>query len=132
MLCGAGAALHCALHASASLLTRNTHSFQHPALSHLLLLFLTRQALSGGKGGSGGGGPAAHSASLTLGQAIWEYLWDARWSIFLVSLLIFLACQGSRQVADYFIRWWTRDEFGKYKDGCVGPDCGGGIFYVRW
>ena len=113
--------------------SHETHTLSNTAaLSHLLLLFLTRQAPSGGKGGSGGGGPAAHSASLTLGQAIWEYLWDARWSIFLVSLLIFLACQGSRQVADYFIRWWTRDEFGKYKDGCVGPDCGGGIFYVRW
>ena len=34
------------------------------------------------------------------------------------------------QVADYFIRWWTRDEYRKYGAACTG-DCGG-IFYVRW
>jgi ATP-binding cassette subfamily C (CFTR/MRP) protein 1 len=54
-----------------------------------------------------------HSASLNLSTAIWEYCCEARWSIFCVSLFIFLSCQASRQLADYFIRWWTRDYFKK-------------------
>jgi hypothetical protein len=45
-------------------------------------------------------------------------------------VFFFLSAQSSRQVADYFIRWWTRDQFDKYKLTCVG-DCGG-IYYVRW
>jgi hypothetical protein len=49
-----------------------------------------------------------HSAALTLGQAIWEYAWEARWVVFFASLFFFLTAQASRQVADYFIRWWTR------------------------
>ena len=40
----------------------------------------------------------SHSASLTLKSAIWEYCWEARWSIFICSLIFFLAAQTSRQV----------------------------------
>ena len=45
-------------------------------------------------------------------------------------IFFFLSAQASRQVADYFIRWWTRDQFGKYLATCSG-DCGS-IYYVRW
>ena len=41
---------------------------------------------------------------LSLSRAIWEFLNEARWSLFTCSLLIFLSCQTSRQVGDYFIR----------------------------
>jgi ATP-binding cassette subfamily C (CFTR/MRP) protein 1 len=51
-----------------------------------------------------------HSAQLTLGKAMWEYCWEARWILFWWSLFFFLSAQASRQLADYFIRWWTRDE----------------------
>lgn len=71
-----------------------------------------------------------HSAGLTLRGALWEYCWDARWTIFLFSLTFFLTAQCSRQLADYFIRWWTRDHYNKYGPDCTG-DCGP-IYYVRW
>lgn len=56
---------------------------------------------------------------------------EARWSVFVISLFFFLSAQTSRQLADYFIRWWTRDEFKKYAPTCVGSLCGG-MYYVRW
>jgi hypothetical protein len=63
---------------------------------------------------------------------MWEYACEARWVVFICSLFFFLTAQASRQVADYFIRWWTRDEFKRYPNaGCKGGECGG-IFYVRW
>lgn len=34
------------------------------------------------------------------------------------------------QMADYYIRWWTRDWYGKYKPACQG-DCGP-MFYVKY
>jgi hypothetical protein len=34
------------------------------------------------------------------------------------------------QLADYFIRWWTRDEYNRYEPDCTGL-CGG-MFYVRY
>jgi hypothetical protein len=45
-------------------------------------------------------------------------------------VFFFLSAQASRQVADYFIRWWTRDQFGKYLATCT-DDCGS-MYYVRW
>ncbi|KIZ01660.1 ABC transporter, multidrug resistance associated protein [Monoraphidium neglectum] len=63
---------------------------------------------------------AAHSPSLTLGAAIWEYAWEARWTIFVLSLFFFLSAQTSRQIADYFIRWWTNDFYKKYNPACEG------------
>lgn len=42
---------------------------------------------------------------LSLWRAIWEFLNEARWIIFVCSLFFFLSCQCSRQVADYFIRY---------------------------
>nr|AXF41555.1 HLA3 protein [Chlorella sp. ArM0029B] len=73
------------------------------------------------------------SASLTLTGAMWEYGCDAGWILFFFSLFFFLTAQASRQLADYFIRWWTRDEYNKYGTKC-GPDnepCGP-IFYVQY
>jgi hypothetical protein len=48
----------------------------------------------------------------------------------LLMMFFFLSNQAARQVADYYVRWWTRDEFGKYPFSCVG-DCGAN-YYVRW
>ncbi|GBF87685.1 hypothetical protein Rsub_00396 [Raphidocelis subcapitata] len=72
-----------------------------------------------------------HSASLPLRAAMWEYACEARWIIFIFSVFFFLSAQCSRQLADYFIRWWTRDEYKKYAATCVGRDCGG-LYYVTW
>lgn len=35
------------------------------------------------------------------------------------------------QLADYFIRWWTRDHFNKYGSKCTSEPCGP-IFYVQF
>jgi ABC-type multidrug transport system fused ATPase/permease subunit len=61
---------------------------------------------------------------------MWEYACEARWTIFAASLFFFLSAQTSRQMADYFIRWWTRDTYAKYAANCT-DDCGP-IFYVRY
>jgi ABC-type multidrug transport system fused ATPase/permease subunit len=71
-----------------------------------------------------------HSASVPLKAAIMEYCWEARWIIFCFSLFFFLSSQASRQLADYFIRWWTRDHYNKYSPDCEGL-CGG-QFYVQY
>ncbi|GAB4815837.1 hypothetical protein N2152v2_002883 [Parachlorella kessleri] len=70
------------------------------------------------------------SASLTLTRAMWEFCCEARWTIFLCSLFFFLSAQCSRQLADYFVRWWTRDYYNKYGPNCVG-DCGP-MFYAKY
>lgn len=41
---------------------------------------------------------SVHSSSLPLKSALWEYCWDARWTIFVCSLFFFLTAQASRQV----------------------------------
>lgn len=71
-----------------------------------------------------------HSASLPTSSAIWEFLWEARWTVFFASLFFFMSAQISRQLADYFIRWWTRDHFDKYAADCTGF-CGP-WFYVTF
>jgi ABC-type multidrug transport system fused ATPase/permease subunit len=75
-----------------------------------------------------------HSASLTLRSALWEYCWDAGWIVFCFSLFFFLSAQASRQLADYFIRWWTRDQYNKYGQDCIdaGDEPCGPMFYVQW
>lgn len=44
-------------------------------------------------------------------------------------MLLHLPLFPCAQVGDYYIRWWTRDEFKKYLPNCVGY-CNG-FFYVR-
>jgi ATP-binding cassette subfamily C (CFTR/MRP) protein 1 len=34
-------------------------------------------------------------------------------------------------MADFFIRWWTRDYYNKYNEDCTGFYCGG-MFYVKY
>lgn len=34
------------------------------------------------------------------------------------------------QLADYFVRWWTRDQYNKYGTKCTEEPCGP-IFYVQ-
>jgi hypothetical protein len=41
----------------------------------------------------------AHSASLPLTKAMWEYCCEARWVVFGFSLFFFLTAQTSRQVS---------------------------------
>jgi hypothetical protein len=38
------------------------------------------------------------------------------------------------QLADYFIRWWTRDQYNKYGQDCIdaGDEPCGPMFYVQW
>ncbi|KAL4427322.1 hypothetical protein ABPG77_003231 [Micractinium sp. CCAP 211/92] len=71
------------------------------------------------------------SAALPLKRAIWEYCCDAGWITFCFSLFFFLSAQASRQLADYFVRWWTRDHYNKYGTKCTEEPCGP-IFYVQY
>lgn len=41
-----------------------------------------------------------------------------------------MCCPVCIQMADYFVRWWTRDYYGKYLPDCTGL-CGG-AYYVMW
>lgn len=43
-------------------------------------------------------------------------------------------CHPLPQLADYFVRWWTRDHYGKYGPGCLesGDDPCGPMYYVTW
>jgi ATP-binding cassette subfamily C (CFTR/MRP) protein 1 len=69
-----------------------------------------------------------NSASLPLKAAIWEYCFEARWWLFYLSLITFLACQTSRQMADFFIRWWISDTYGSYKGKCTTELCYGNYY----
>ena len=69
-----------------------------------------------------------HSASLTISQAIIEYCFEARWWLFCLSFLTFMATQTSRQMADFFIRWWTADTYLKYKGQCTEGLCYGNFY----
>lgn len=42
--------------------------------------------------------------------------------------------QHALQLADYFIRWWTRDHYNKYGQDCIdrGDEPCGPMFYVQW
>jgi ATP-binding cassette, subfamily C (CFTR/MRP), member 1 len=76
------------------------------------------------------GASKEHSASLTISAAIIEYGWEARWWLFCLSFLTFLATQTSRQMADFFIRWWTSDYYGKYKGQCIEGICYGNFYAI--
>ncbi|KAI8468106.1 MAG: hypothetical protein J3K34DRAFT_479395 [Monoraphidium minutum] len=91
----------------------------------------SKAAAGTGKTEDKSSGARAHSASLSLTRAMVEYAWEARWTIFVISLFFFLTAQISRQIADYFIRWWTNDFYGKYLPGCEGRLCRG-HYYVQW
>lgn len=69
-----------------------------------------------------------HSASLTISAAIMEYIYEARWWLFFLSFLTFMATQTSRQMADFFIRWWTADTYNVYKGKCNGEFCYGRFY----
>ena len=73
--------------------------------------------------------PSTPSPSLPSSQ--WEFACEASWPLFFISLFFFLSAQISRQIADYFIRWWTNDFYKKYAPDCVGRLCRG-HFYVQW
>ena len=74
------------------------------------------------------GAAKEHSASLTISAAIMEYGWEARWWLFCLSFLTFMATQTSRQMADFFIRWWTSDTYSKYKGQCSEGLCYGNFY----
>ncbi len=50
-------------------------------------------------------------SALTQNQAIWCYVKNSPWYgvVFIVTFIIFLACQTSRQISDWWLRQWTAD-----------------------
>jgi hypothetical protein len=57
-------------------------------------------------------------------QALWTYV---KWSplcgaVFVVTFIIFLACQTSRQISDWWLRQWTSDARGWYPPSSDGGD----------
>ncbi|KAG1674667.1 hypothetical protein FOA52_007191 [Chlamydomonas sp. UWO 241] len=54
---------------------------------------------------------AERRSGLTLSEALREFVANSPWfgSVFVVTFLIFLACQTSRQISDWWLRQWTTD-----------------------
>ncbi|KAG1659734.1 hypothetical protein FOA52_006004 [Chlamydomonas sp. UWO 241] len=54
---------------------------------------------------------AERRSGLTLKEALWEFVANSPWfgTVFVVTFLIFLACQTSRQISDWWLRQWTTD-----------------------
>ena len=68
-----------------------------------------------------------HSASVPLMRAAYEYTMQGGWWMVPLCAALFACAQATRQVSDYWVRWWTANQYDAYT-GSFGLD--GTSFYV--
>lgn len=54
------------------------------------------------------------SEKITAGNALSLYLYHAHWFIVLMAFIWFLAPQTTRQVSDFWVRWWVDDKHDQF------------------
>jgi hypothetical protein len=54
--------------------------------------------------------------NITATRALWIYLWYG--NIFMVTacFIFFLAAQTTRQISDFWVRWWVADKYDKFEN----------------
>lgn len=72
-------------------------------------------------------GADVHSASVPLMRAAYEYVMQGGWWMVPLCAVLFACAQATRQVSDYWVRWWTANQYKAY-DGRYGLE--GTPFYV--
>ncbi len=57
-----------------------------------------------------------HSATVPITRAAYEYIMQGGWWMVPLCLLVFCCAQATRQVSDYWVRWWTANKY----NACTG------------
>ena len=54
------------------------------------------------------------SSRITAGKALGLYIWYGGILLCIFHIAMFFLAQMSRQVSDFWVRWWTADRFNYY------------------
>lgn len=65
---------------------------------------------------------------ITAKKALWLFLWHGHLAIVTACFFFYLAAQTTRQVSDFWVRWWVQDKYSKY-DNPTEVDYSGSLFY---
>ena len=51
----------------------------------------------------------AETVKMTATRALWLFLWHGHLALVGACIFFFLAAQTTRQVSDFWVRWWVQD-----------------------